>query len=113
MLSEFLLLFSPPYMRIHSHSIHPYRPSNANASHRIGAKKSWTGQYTVDCSTIPSLPPLGFVFNDETYTLSAEDYILNVQGTCVSGFQGLDINVPGGSLWIIGEYICVMGVEII
>lgn len=46
---------------------------------------------------------MGFVFSGETYTLSASDYILNVQGTCLSGFQGIDINIPGGSLWIIGD----------
>lgn len=70
---------------------------------QIGAKKSWTGQYTIDCSKIPSLPDLGFVFNGEEYKLKATDYIMNVQGTCISGFQGLDINVPGGDLWIIGD----------
>lgn len=70
---------------------------------QIGATKGWTGQYTVDCSKVSSLPDLGFVFGGKTYTLSASDYILNVQGTCISGFQGMDINLPGGSLWIIGD----------
>jgi len=76
---------------------------------QIGAKKSWTGQYTVDCNTIPSLPDLGFVFGGKKYTLSASDYIMNVQGTCLSGFQGMDINLPGGSLWIVGEFFLRFG----
>jgi len=70
---------------------------------QIGAERGWTGQYTVDCAKVASLPDLGFVFNGKTYSLSSTDYILNVQGTCISGFQGMDINLPGGELWIIGD----------
>ncbi|KAF8138725.1 Asp-domain-containing protein [Boletus edulis] len=56
---------------------------------QIGAKRSWNGQYTVDCS--------------KPYALKSTDYILNIQGTCISSFTGLDINLPGGALWIIGD----------
>jgi saccharopepsin len=70
---------------------------------QIGAKRSWNGQYTVDCSKVPSLPELSFHFGGKPYPLKGSDYILEVQGTCISAFTGLDINVPGGSLWIIGD----------
>jgi saccharopepsin len=71
---------------------------------QIGAKKSWNGQYTVDCSKVPSLPDLTFHFDGKPYPLSGSDYILNVQGTCISAFTGLDINLPGGaSIWIVGD----------
>jgi saccharopepsin len=71
---------------------------------QIGAKKSWNGQYQVDCNRVPSLPDLTFVFDGESYPISGTDYILNVQGTCISAFTGLDINLPdGGSIWIIGD----------
>jgi len=70
---------------------------------QIGAKRSWTGQYTVDCSKIPSLPILTFHFGGKPYALEGDDYILQVQGTCLSAFTPLDINLPGGSLWIIGD----------
>ncbi|KAJ7590976.1 endopeptidase [Mycena floridula] len=69
----------------------------------IGAKKSWNGQYTVECNTVPSLPALSFKFGGKDYPLDAKDYILEVQGTCMSAFTGMDINLPGGSLWIIGD----------
>lgn len=69
---------------------------------QIGAKKSWNGQYTVDCTKVPDLPDLTFYFNEKPYSLHGTDYVLEVQGTCISAFTGLDINLPGGSLWIIG-----------
>jgi saccharopepsin len=71
---------------------------------QIGAKKSWNGQYQVECARVPSLPDLTFVFDGESYPISGTDYILNVQGTCISAFTGMDINLPdGGSIWIVGD----------
>jgi len=70
---------------------------------QIGAKKSWNGQYQVECDKVPSLPDLTFHFGGKPYPLKGTDYILNVQGTCISAFTGMDINLPGGSLWIVGE----------
>ncbi|KAG6831591.1 hypothetical protein H0H92_009064 [Tricholoma furcatifolium] len=70
---------------------------------QIGAKRSWNGQYTLDCSKVPSLPELSFYFGGKKYPLKGSDYILEVQGTCISAFTGLDIKLPGGSLWIIGD----------
>ncbi|KAI0335469.1 aspartic peptidase A1 [Cubamyces sp. BRFM 1775] len=71
---------------------------------QIGAKKSWNGQYTVDCSKVPSLPDLTFTFGGKPYVLKGTDYVLEVQGTCMSSFTGIDINMPdGGSLWIVGD----------
>ncbi|KAJ7870964.1 hypothetical protein B0H14DRAFT_2345489, partial [Mycena olivaceomarginata] len=72
---------------------------NAN----IGATRSWTGQYIVQCAKVPSLPDLSFTFGSKKYPLKGEDYILNVQGTCMSSFVGMDIDLPGGNLWIVGD----------
>jgi saccharopepsin len=73
---------------------------------QIGAKKSWNGQYQVDCSKVPNLPELSFYFGGKAYPLKGTDYILEVQGTCISAFTGMDINLPGGSLWIVGMSAC-------
>jgi len=71
---------------------------------QIGAKKSWNGQYTVDCNTVPGLPDLTFYLGGKPYPLKATDYILNVQGTCLSAFTAMDIELPDGSkIWIVGD----------
>ncbi|KAH9999857.1 Asp-domain-containing protein [Russula vinacea] len=67
---------------------------------QIGAKKSWNGQYIVDCSKVPNLPDLSLYFDGKAYPLKGSDYVLEVQGTCISSFTPMDI--PGG-LWIIGD----------
>jgi len=71
---------------------------------QIGAKKSWNGQYQVDCAKVPDLPDLAFHFGGQAYPLKGSDYVLDIQGTCISAFTGMDLNLPGGtSLWIIGD----------
>ncbi|KEI37884.1 uncharacterized protein L969DRAFT_89121 [Mixia osmundae IAM 14324] len=69
----------------------------------IGAKKSWNGQYTVDCAAIPSLPDLTMYFAGEPYTITGADYILQAQGTCISAFTGLDFPESIGPIWIVGD----------
>ena len=73
---------------------------------QIGATKSWNGQYQLDCAKVPDLPDLSFNFDGKAYPLKGTDYILQVQGTCISAFMGMDINLPGGDLWIIGLSTC-------
>jgi len=70
---------------------------------QLGAKKSWNGQYTIDCSKVSSLPDLTFTIDGKKYPLTGEDYILNVQGSCISSFQGLDIPAPLGPIYVIGD----------
>ncbi|KAJ3312553.1 Vacuolar protease A [Boothiomyces sp. JEL0838] len=73
----------------------------------IGAKKSWNGQYTVDCATLSKLPDLTLSFAGKEFSLSAKDYVLQVgegsNQSCVSGFVGLEIPPPAGPLWIVGD----------
>jgi saccharopepsin len=67
---------------------------------RIGAQKQWNGEYTVDCASISTLPDFTLYFGGKPYTLTGDDYILQVQGKCTSTFAGS--NDLDGSLWILG-----------
>lgn len=58
-------------------------------NNQIGAKKSWNGQYTVDCDKRASLPDMTFTLTGHNFTIGPEDYILEVQGSCISSFFGM------------------------
>ena len=67
---------------------------------KIKAKKSGNGQYIVDCNKVASLPAINFVIGEKKLQLTGNDYILNVEGNCISGFEGLNSEDP---LWILGD----------
>jgi saccharopepsin len=67
----------------------------------MGAKKGYNGQYTVDCDKRDSLPDMSFTLSGKEFTITPYDYILEVQGSCISSFFGMDF--PGDPLIILGD----------
>lgn len=70
---------------------------------KIGATKSWSGQYQIDCEKRDSLPDLTLNFAGYNFTLSPYDYTLDVSGSCISVFTPMDFPEPIGDLAIIGD----------
>ncbi|XP_001357029.2 cathepsin E [Drosophila pseudoobscura] len=70
----------------------------------ITAADKRDGVYTISCDKVSSLPALTFNIGRRDFTLPASSYILNYDGTCVSGFTSLS---DGGNdltgLWVLGD----------
>ena len=66
---------------------------DSSSNQEIGAKKSYNGQYTVECEKRDSLPDMSFTLTGYNFTITPYDYILEVQGSCISSFMGIDF--PG------------------
>jgi hypothetical protein len=84
----------------------------ATLAKQAGAQSVLGKEYTIDCSKKSSLPDLTVTLGGKDFTLSADDYVLEVSGQCLFAFMGIDVPPPHGPLWIMGDifmrkYYCV------
>ncbi|XP_012633780.1 pepsin A [Microcebus murinus] len=75
----------------------------ANIQSYIGASEDSNGLMVVSCSALESLPNIVFTINGVQYPLPPSAYILQEDGVCTSGFQGMNLPTASGELWILGD----------
>ncbi|XP_014648361.1 PREDICTED: pepsin II-1-like isoform X1 [Ceratotherium simum simum] len=74
-----------------------------NIQSDIGAKVDLLGEGVISCSAIDSLPDIVFTINGVEFPLPASAYILEEDESCISGFEGVDLDTSSGELWILGD----------
>jgi len=74
----------------------------AKLAKAVGAKSSFTGQYTIDCATLDSMPDIVFTIDGTEYTIPGAKAVIQASGTCLFAFMGADFPPPGPQ-WILGD----------
>jgi len=79
---------------------------------QVGALSILGKEYMVNCSLKSSMPTLSVTLGGNLFTLSPDDYVLDVAGQCLFAFTGIDVPPPRGPLWIMGDifmrkYYCI------
>lgn len=78
----------------------------------IGAKPNIVGEYTIDCSTVDSLPDIQFTIDGKEYSIPGKQAVLQAQGTCLFAFMGVDFPKPGPQ-WILGDGTWIVSLVVI
>jgi len=68
-----------------------------------GTPVGTSGEYTLDCSKLSSLPTVTITLAGKDYTLTGEDYAVQVSGECLSGFMGIDLPAGNPVKFILGD----------
>ncbi|KAK7198894.1 Eukaryotic aspartyl protease/Xylanase inhibitor C-terminal [Novymonas esmeraldas] len=70
----------------------------------LNAKAVANGQYSVECSSVPSLPHIALTIGGKDWILTGADYIIgDMKSTCIVGIMGLDLPGPIGPAFILGD----------
>jgi len=79
-------------------------PTNAirSIANKIGASPTITGQYTVDCETLDSIPDITWTISGKEYTVAGKDLTIQSGGMCIFAMIGMDFPKPGPA-WILGD----------
>lgn len=68
----------------------------------IGATKTLTGQFTIDCDQVDKIPDMTFTIDGKDYTVPGSKVVIQSTGMCLFAMMGMDFPEPGPK-WILGD----------
>uniref|UniRef100_A0A8B9NQ23 pepsin A n=1 Tax=Accipiter nisus TaxID=211598 RepID=A0A8B9NQ23_9AVES len=57
----------------------------------------------ISCSAVNTLPDVVFQINGNAFSVPPSAYVIEMDGYCVLGFQGMNVPTESGELWILGD----------
>ncbi|KAM6073548.1 pepsin A-like [Chlamydotis macqueenii] len=57
----------------------------------------------INCNTVSSLPDVIFYINGKAFPVPPSAYVMQSNGYCTLGFEGMDVPTESGELWILGD----------
>ncbi|XP_042641390.1 pepsin A [Tyto alba] len=57
----------------------------------------------ISCEAVSSLPDIVFYINGQAFPVPPSAYVVESNGYCILGFQGMNIPTESGELWILGD----------
>ncbi|NXF88415.1 PEPA protein, partial [Eubucco bourcierii] len=57
----------------------------------------------VSCGAASSLPSIVYYINNQAFSVPPSAYVIESNGYCALGFQGMDVPTEAGELWILGD----------
>ncbi|NWH53911.1 PEPA protein, partial [Fregata magnificens] len=75
---------------------------NQALSNLLGALGA-TSNGQISCSAISSLPDVVFYINGNAFAVPPSAYVIEMNGYCSLGFQGMNVPTEAGELWILGD----------
>lgn len=68
----------------------------------VGAIRTLTGQFTIDCDKVSSIPDITFTIDGKDYTVAGSKLVIQSTGMCLFAMMGADFKEPGPK-WILGD----------
>ncbi|NXX77794.1 PEPA protein, partial [Urocolius indicus] len=57
----------------------------------------------ISCSSISSLPDIIFYINGDAFSVPPSGYVIEEDGYCSLGIEGMSVDTESGELWILGD----------
>ncbi|NXH21495.1 PEPA protein, partial [Bucco capensis] len=57
----------------------------------------------ISCSAVSMLPDVVYYLNGNAFPVPPSAYVIESEGDCMLGFEGMDVPTESGELWILGD----------